>query len=71
MFVQFKAKVIPFQFSFIKTLLKNITFCDTDKIIATNLHLFCISMFLEAIPHKTAKFEEISPKEIREITGKK
>ena len=49
---------------------KLVKFSGTDKNIWTTLRLFCIKMFPKAIPIRTAKFEEISPKEIREIAEK-
>ena len=39
---------------------KNIKFSDTDKTIPTTVHLFCIKIFLKAIPTRlqSLKFQE-------------
>ena len=52
-------------------MLKNIKFSDTDKTMGITLHLFCIKMFLEAIPTSLQSLKKFHRRKLEKSRGKR
>ena len=58
-----EGKIYTFPISFFKfcLMLTNVKYSDTDKSIGPILNLFCIKMFLEAIPTRVQSLKKFHP----------
>ena len=50
-------------------MLTNVKYSDTDKSIGPILHLFCIKMFLEAIPTRVQSLKKFHPSKLWKLQG--